>query len=319
MLDPSADQTSRHTIRRPAARANPDHPIDRPVHHLPGYRGGMSADPAADDALVRLSPPAAARGAVQEMVGYRMAPMPGEHRGFPSPWLTLVFSLSGALPIEIPTGPRARTAAFHVPVGGLHSRAVTMPRRLPHAPTAAQRGIQLAVHPLAARAVFGVPAAALFGEVLEIGELVVGGSALADRLAGCRSGTAATAVVERWLAARIDAADVGPPPPELARAWRLIVGSHGRIRIGDVARDVGWSRRHLTTRMRTEIGVGAKDLARLARFHRSRGLIGRQDRGLAQVAADCGYADQPHLTAEWREFAGCTPGRWMADELPALT
>jgi AraC-like DNA-binding protein len=274
----------------------------------------MPADPVSE-ALVPLVPPAAARGAVRDMVGYRMAPLPGKHRGFPSPWLTLVFSLSGALPIEIPAGPRARSAAFHVPVGGLHTRAVVMPRRLPHAPTAAQRGIQLAVHPLAARAVFGVPAAALTEEVLEIDELAAGGSDLAARLADCSSGTDATAVVDRWLGARIVTSDVGPPNAELARAWQLIVGRHGRVRIGDVARDVGWSRRHLTARLRAEVGVGAKDLARLARFHRSRRLIGRQDRSLAEVAADAGYADQSHLTAEWREFAGCSPGRWIADEL----
>lgn len=253
------------------------------------------------------------------MVGYRMAPMPGEHRGLPSPYLTLVFSLSGALPIDIPCGPRVRSAVFQVPVGGLHTRAVVMPRRLPQAPDAAQRGIQLAVHPLAARAVFGVPAAALTGEVVEIDQLADGGSDLAARLADCRTGIEASAEVDRWLQRRVRESDLWAPTAELARAWQLIVGSHGRARVADVARDVGWSRRHLTARMRAEIGVGAKDLARLARFQRSRRLIGRQDRCLAQVAADAGYADQSHLTAEWREFAGCSPGRWITDELPALT
>lgn len=248
-----------------------------------------------------------------------MAPMPGEHRGLPSPYLTLVFSLSGALPIDVPCGPRIRSAAFHVPVGGLHTRAVVMPRRLPHDPTTAQRGIQLAVHPLAARAVFGLPAAALTGEVLEIDEVVDAGSALAARLADCRTGVEASAEVDRWLRHRVRVSDAGTPTAELARAWQLIVGSHGRVLVADVARDVGWSRRHLTARLRAEIGVGAKELARLARFQRSRRLIGRQDRCLAQVAADAGYADQSHLTAEWREFAGCSPGRWITDELPALT
>ena len=283
----------------------------------------MSADPPPE-ALVRLVPPSAARAAVPGMVGYRMPPLPGEHRGFPSPWLTLVFSLSGALPIAVPDGGRMRSAEFHVPVGGLHTRAVVMPRRLPYAPTTDQRGIQLAVHPLAARAVFGLPAAALAGEVLEIDELVADGAELVGRLTDRRSGgpsgelsgAAATAVVARWLTARIGAADTGPPTPELARAWQVIVGRHGRVRIGDVAREVGWSRRHLTTRLRAEIGVGAKDLARLARFARSRELIGRRDRSLAEVAADAGYADQPHLTTEWREFAGCSPGRWIAEEFP---
>jgi AraC-like DNA-binding protein len=277
----------------------------------------MGPEPV-DEALVHLPRPAGAGAAVSDMVGYRVAPMPGNHRGLPSPYLTLVFSLSGSLPINVPVGSGLRSEAFLMPLGGLHTRAVLLPRRLPHAPTAAQRGIQLAVHPLAARAVFGVPASAFTDVVLELDELDHGASELGDRLAACRTGFAATAEVDRWLNGRVRRSVAPPPPPELARAWRLIVGSGGRARIGDVATEVGWSRRHLTTRMRAEIGVGAKDLARLARFQRSRRLIGRQDRRLGQVAADSGYADQSHLTAEWREFAGCTPGQWMASELTAL-
>jgi len=278
----------------------------------------MGADPA-DEALVRLPPPAAVRAAVSDMVGYRMAPMPGDHRGLPSPYLTLVFPLSGSLPINVPVGPQLRSGTFRMPLGGLHTRAVLLPRCLPHAPTSIQRGIQLAVHPLAARAVFGAPASAFADEVLEADQLVRSAAELGDRLPACRSGIEATAEVARWLDGRVRASDAPAPPPELARAWRLIVSSGGRARIGDVAADVGWSRRHLTTRMRAEIGVGAKDLARLARFRHSRRLIGRQDRSLGQVAADSGYADQSHLIAEWREFAGCTPGQWMASELTALT
>lgn len=270
----------------------------------------MDPDPNSD-ALVRLAPPPAARHAVADMIGYRMAPASGEHRGLPGPYLTLVFALSGPLPIEVPD---RSSAAFWMPLGGLHTRPVLMPRRLPDEPAKAQRGIQLAVHPLAARAVFGVPAGALSGEVVEVGEVDRAAVDLRERLAGCRSGTDAAAEVARWLRGRVIASAAPPPAPELRRAWRLIVGGDGRARIGDVAADVGWSRRHLTARMRAEIGVGAKDLARLARFQRSRRLIGRGDR-LGDVAARSGYADQPHLTAEWREFAGCTPGQWIAAEL----
>ncbi len=270
----------------------------------------MSADPA-DEVLVRL--PAPAPG-VRDMVGYRMAPAPGHHRGLPSPWLTLVFTLSDALPIDVPAGFKAGSGTFRMPLGGLHTRAVLMPRRLPHAPDAAQRGIQLAVHPLAARALFGVPAAALADQVVEVRD-VLGSLGAVDELPAATTGRAAAGMVDRWLADRIRAAEAPASAPELTRAWRLIVGSGGRARIGDVAADVGWSRRHLTTRMRAEIGVGAKDLARLARFQRSRRLIGRRDRDLGRVAADSGYADQSHLSAEWREFAGLSPGRWIAAEL----
>ena len=100
------------------------------------------------------------------------------------------------------------------------------------------------------------------------------------------------------------------------RAWQLIVGSGGRRRIGQVAADVGWSRRHLTARLRSETGFGAKELARLARFHRARTAIVARTGSLAGVAASCGYADQSHFTAEWREFAGCSPGQWISAAAP---
>jgi AraC-like DNA-binding protein len=37
---------------------------------------------------------------------------------------------------------------------------------------------------------------------------------------------------------------------------------------------------------------------------------------LARVAADCGYADQPHLAREWRSLVGCTVSTWLREELP---
>jgi AraC-like DNA-binding protein len=37
-------------------------------------------------------------------------------------------------------------------------------------------------------------------------------------------------------------------------------------------------------------------------------------RGLADVAAECGFYDQAHLTREWHDLAGCTPTTWLAEE-----
>jgi AraC-like DNA-binding protein len=31
------------------------------------------------------------------------------------------------------------------------------------------------------------------------------------------------------------------------------------------------------------------------------------------LVAMCGYADQAHLTREWRVLAGVTPGAWLAE------
>jgi AraC-like DNA-binding protein len=34
--------------------------------------------------------------------------------------------------------------------------------------------------------------------------------------------------------------------------------------------------------------------------------------GLAQSAADAGFADQAHFTSHFRKAFGMTPGRWLA-------
>jgi AraC-like DNA-binding protein len=41
-------------------------------------------------------------------------------------------------------------------------------------------------------------------------------------------------------------------------------------------------------------------------------------RPLGEVAVSAGYADQAHLTREWRALAGCTPGEWVRDEVPIV-
>jgi AraC-like DNA-binding protein len=277
------------------------------------------------EAIVSLPRSQAVTAAVPAMFGYRMRPMPGVHRGLPSPYLTLVFSLSGALPIEVPAGTGVRSGSFGIPVGGLHTRPVLLPQTTSGDggrcdPDAGwQRGIQLAVHPLASRALFGMPAGELTGEVLELDE-VIGrrGGALREQLTGPIDPVTAVRLVSGWLESRLSAA-AGHPAAELRHAWQLIVASGGRCRIGDVAREVGWSRRHLTASLKTETGLGAKDLARVSRFQLARSMLVDTRPPLSAIAADCGYADQSHLTTEWREFAGCTPGQWIAEELPALS
>ncbi|MEP6562425.1 MAG: helix-turn-helix transcriptional regulator [Nakamurella sp.] len=285
----------------------------------------MGTHSTIDDAPVERFVPARQSArvarAVPQMFGYRMPPLLGLHRGLPGPYLTLVFSLSGELPIEVPTGPQQGERSYGIAVGGLHTHPVFLPpvtdaagRQL------TQRGIQLAVNPLAARAIFGLPAGELTGSVLELDD-VVGrqGGVLRERLTGGVAAGLAMDRVSRWIELRLGEEQRKLLAPELNRAWQLIVGSGGRRSVAEVARDVGWSRRHLTAQLRAETGLGAKELGRVSRFQRSRSMMVGSARPLADIAADCGYADQSHLSNEWREFAGCTPGQWIAAEVPALS
>lgn len=261
----------------------------------------------------RFHPAGAAAGAIRWSIGYREPAQPGRvHRGLPSPWLTMVFSLTEPFPIGVPRHGTVVEGSFRAPVGGLHTAAVLLPMG------EAGVGVQLAVHPFAARALFGMPAGELSGQVLELSELLPPGRmGEADRLADltggrCPAGTAAQAI-HRWIGGRL--AEPTLPAPEVRRAWRLIIGSAGRLRVGTVAAEVGWSRRHLTDQLRIETGLAAKDLSRVARLDTASAAMQSQPRPvLADVAAACGYTDQAHLSTEWRELTGCTPTQWLATE-----
>ena len=55
------------------------------------------------------------------------------------------------------------------------------------------------------------------------------------------------------------------------------------------------------------IGVGPKTLSRIVRFNRALGLSRQDKSDWADIAADCGYADQAHLVREFRDLGGQTP------------
>ncbi|MGH3965521.1 MAG: helix-turn-helix domain-containing protein, partial [Pseudonocardiaceae bacterium] len=109
------------------------------------------------------------------------------------------------------------------------------------------------------------------------------------------------------------------PAPELGWAWRRLTACHGRVEVGTLAQEVGWSRRHLGERFRREFGLTPKVAGRVMRFEVAHRMLRAPVRpGLAEVSARCGFADQAHLTREWRELAGCTPSNWLAEELPSV-
>jgi AraC-like DNA-binding protein len=106
----------------------------------------------------------------------------------------------------------------------------------------------------------------------------------------------------------LDRAAHGPQPsPEVSHAWHLLACSRGTTTIREIARQVGWSHKHLITRFKQQVGVAPHLAARLLRLVTVwRHVDGGQN--WARIAAECGYADQAHLTREFRRFTGTTPG-----------
>ncbi|MGY1844489.1 helix-turn-helix domain-containing protein [Modestobacter sp. SYSU DS0875] len=258
-------------------------------------------------------PHPALRGLVAEATGYRQEGLaPGLHRGLPSPTLTFVVTLDDPLELAAHPDPRQAPGSYAALVGGLH----TAPALIRH--PGRQAGVQFALTPLGARRLLGVPAGALASLDCPA-EDVLGpdGVELVERFRAAPDWPARFVALERVLLRRVrpDSA----PAPEVTEAWRLTVASGGRLRVADVAGRVGWSERHLLTRFRAETGLTPKEAARVVRFSRARRALQARagaDRplDLAGLAAAGGFADQAHLTREWRAFSGLPPSRWLAEE-----
>lgn len=262
-----------------------------------------------------VAPPHSAPG-VTSMVGYRALDVPETvvHRGMPSSTLTFIISLDDG--VEATDTAAALPTARPNPVilGGLHVQASHVRQRR------GQAGVQLAVHPLASRALFGAPAAEL--SVTDFDAAPVLGRAsneLYERATETRQWPDAFALVARYLVDARRRRDEVTVRPEVAYAWHLLERSRGRAPVGALAERVGVSTRHLTTLFRREVGRTPKTVAMLMRFQYATARIAdaahRQRRiDLAGIAVDAGYADQAHLTREFVRFAGVPPRAWLADE-----
>ena len=249
--------------------------------------------------------------------GYRQRGVPpARHRGLPSPYLTLIFTLDEPLTIVAHPDPGQPPGEFVTLLGGLHS----VPALITHA--GAQSGIQVALRPLGARALLGLPAGELAALDLPA-EAVLGGvcAELRDRLRSAAGWPERFAVLDEILLRRAGLGWAAPADvaPEVSWAWHELLRAGGAIRVSELAAGTGWSERHLTGRFRAEIGLAPKAAARVIRFDRARKLLVRKltaggDYLLADLAADCGYFDQAHLAREFRALAGCPPSQWLAEE-----
>jgi AraC-like DNA-binding protein len=269
--------------------------------------------PAEVNESVRVKPSPGLRPYIAWYSGYRQSGMPpASHRGLPSPYLTLIVTFDEPLVVARHPDPTCPAGSYDTLVGGLHTR----PALIVH--DGRQAGVQLAVSPLGARALLGLPAGALAGADLDAG-LVLGPVAaqLHERVSAARSWPERFAVLDAVLLrhARLDQR----PRPELAHAWQRLLATGGQVPIAELADEVGWTSRHLRARFHAEIGLTPKAAARIVRFDRARRRLQHEHAlagspALARIAPDFGYFDQAHLAREFRALAGCAPSQWLAEE-----
>jgi AraC-like DNA-binding protein len=265
---------------------------------------------------VQHAPGAALRPQLAWCTGYRdKGVAPALHRGLPSPWLTFIVTIDEPLVMAAHPDPAQTPGAFDVLVGGLH----TSPALISH--DGSQSGIQLAVSPLAARALLGLPASELASIDVHGADIFGSRSAhLHERIRELPGWPERFAFLEQFLLGRLRAADERAGiSAEVRHAWDQLLHSGGNVAVSELAAQTGWSERHLRTRFRAETGLAPKEAGRVIRFDRTRRRLQRRAAAgnpldLAGLAVSAGYFDQAHMDRDFRLLAGCPPTTWLAEE-----
>jgi len=232
----------------------------------------------------------------------------GVHRGLPSSTVSITIPEEDPLEIAWVGRPGSRKRSRAV-VAGLHLNAAELRQ------AGCTRGVWLTLNPLGASALMGLPASALAGEIVDLVDVAPALADLPARLTACKSWAQRRALVERALLTGLARHGERANHHELRAALAVLSGT---IRVQEAAALLGCSRRHLSSTVRAEFGVTPKEYQRLVRFESVRGRLVAAavagEVGLAAVAAASGFADQAHLTREWRAMTRGTPPEWLRTE-----
>lgn len=190
----------------------------------------------------------------------------------------------------------------------------TVPRSLMLTPGTAFHGVRF--RPGHASAALGVPVAELADWRGSLAE-VWGPEAerLADRINEAPSAQSGFRLLVGALAGRAAAAKASAPDPTVAAAIGWLERSR-RPTVAGLSEALGVCERQFNRRFTARVGVGPKAFQRIARFRRFLALSGCQpqdDWALERLALDAGYADQSHLTREFRRLAGLPPRAHFKD------
>lgn len=192
-------------------------------------------------------------------------------------------------------------------VSGAHSRYLVI--------DALRGSSMIGVHfrPGGASAVLGMPSDLFRDRVVELEE-VWGGCCrdLRDALLEAPTAKAKFLVLESELRRRMIRAR--PNGSALHHAVQRLSANPTSAMIASVARELGWSHKHLIQEFRRAVGLGPKRFCRIRRFQE---ILNRVEKGgaieWAGLAADCGYFDQAHFIREFREFSGLRPTTYLRE------
>jgi len=252
--------------------------------------------------LTRRSPSQRAAGLICGMTGYRETALGRFYQREAAPLrVPLIISLGTPFLIAFGRDPnpadRQPSFAAGLNVGPVHIES-----------DGGAECVQVDFTPLGAYRFFGGAVVDLAARMVDIGDVLgIEGRRLHERLGATQSWQRRFDLLEDFVLRR--AGHV--PSSEIAFAYRRLALSSGGARIATLASEIGWSRKHLVDRFRSELGLSPKSIARLIRFHSACRLAQTEaTQGWAGIAAESGYSDQAHLAREFAALAGEPPTAW---------
>jgi AraC family transcriptional regulator len=99
-------------------------------------------------------------------------------------------------------------------------------------------------------------------------------------------------------------------PGWLLDVKRVVEREPGRIAVRELSESVGVHRGHLSRAFRQHFGCSPAELARATRLRAAATLLATTRMPLSEISLETGFADQSHLTQQFRRTFGLTPGQY---------
>lgn len=259
---------------------------------------------------IRVAPPVALRGAIDGYAEYRERTGGFTvRRELPHAGGVLIVNLGDPIAITGGDGRVLRFAAGQAFVAGAHLRPALSQS------DGAQAGIHVFLPLWTLRRLLRAPMHTLVDQVVPLDALLGPATrALGTALCEAPDHAGRVALLDATLTRHL----LSAPPIERQQAHAIAqLRTRPDRDLAWIAREIGWSRKHLSDRVRDAVGVGPRCYRRLLRFQALTRLVGASGRpDWAVLAQDAGYCDQSHMIREFREFSGLTPSAYLAQLLP---
>ena len=134
---------------------------------------------------------------------------------------------------------------------------------------------------------------------------------LATQIFDCENTNLCISLIEQWLLSQIAGVLISKTAYNIKRITaaikRLFVTP--AISVTELASVACLSKKQFERLFNEMVGANPKEYARVVRFQKSLKLLQHclEDTNQAQLAYQCGYADQSHFIREFKQFSGYTP------------